>query len=140
MRIVLDTNVLISALLLRGSVTRRAFDAAFANGSVLLSLELLAELTDVLGRKQFRKYVDDLDARRFAAVLVRESEWVQVRTDVTACRDPNDNKILALAVDGSATVMVTGDQDLLCLHPFRGIDIERPDQFLKRFPSNQKRP
>jgi len=138
LRIVLDTNVLISALLLRDSVTRRAFDAAFANGSVLLSLELLAELNDVLGRKQFRKYVDDVDVRRFAAALLRESEWVQVATTITACRDPNDNKILALAVDGRATLMVTGDQDLLCLNPFRGIRIERPDRFLKRFPSNQK--
>jgi putative PIN family toxin of toxin-antitoxin system len=139
-RFVLDTNVLISALLLRDSITRRAFDAAFANGSVLLSLELLAELSGVLGRKQFRKYVDAADVRRFAAVLIRESEWVQAATTITACRDPNDNKILALAVDGRAGVLVTGDQDLLCLNPFRDIRIERPDQFLSRFPSNQKRP
>ena len=137
MRFVLDTNVLISALLLRQSITRRAFDAAFANGSVLLSLELLAELNDVLGRKQFRKYVDATDARRFAAVLIRESEWVEVATIVKACRDPKDNKILALAVDGRATVIVTGDQDLLSLDPFRGIRIERPDRFLNRFPSNR---
>ena len=74
MRVVLDTNVLISALLLRDSLTRRVFDAAFANGKVLLSFELLAELNEVLGRKQFRKYVDEADVRRFAAVLVRESE------------------------------------------------------------------
>ena len=67
MRIVLDTNVLISALLLRQSLTRRAFDSAFANGKVLLSFELLAELSQVLGRKQFRKYVDEVDVRRFAA-------------------------------------------------------------------------
>jgi putative PIN family toxin of toxin-antitoxin system len=136
LRIVLDTNVLISALLLRGSVTRRAFDSAFANGKVLLSFELLAELNEVLGRKQFRKYVDEVDVRCFIAALLRECEWVQVATTVVACRDPKDNKILALAVDGRATLIVTGDDDLLSLDPFRGIRIERPDQFLRRFPSN----
>ena len=132
MRIVLDTNVLISALLLRHSVTRRAFDSAFANGTVLLSFELLAELNEVVGRKQFRKYVDEITVRRFAAALLRESEWVEVATTITACRDPKDNKILALAVDGRATCIVTGDNDLLSLDPFRGVRIERPDQFLER--------
>jgi putative PIN family toxin of toxin-antitoxin system len=132
LRIVLDTNVLISALLLRHSVTRRAFDSAFTNGKVLLSFELLTEPNDVLGRKQFRKYVDEPDVRRFAAALLRESEWVEVATIITACRDPKDNKILALAVDGRATCIVTGDNDLLSLDPFRGVRIERPDQFLER--------
>ena len=66
---------------------------------------------------------------------LRESEWVQVSTTITACRDPKDDKILALAVDGRATLIVTGDDDLLSLDPFRGIRIERPDQFLKRFHS-----
>lgn len=136
MRFVLDTNVLISALLLRDSVTRRAFDSAFANGKVLLSFELLAELNEVLGRKQFREYVNEADVRRFAAALVREAEWVKVATTIAACRDSKDDKILALAVDGRAACVVTGDEDLLSLDPFRGIRIERPDQFLKRFPSN----
>jgi putative PIN family toxin of toxin-antitoxin system len=138
LRFVLDTNVLISALLLRDSVTRRAFDSAFANGKVLLSFELLAELNEVLGRKQFRKYVDEADVRRFAAALVREAEWVEVATTIAACRDPKDDTILALAVDGRAACVVTGDADLLSLDPFRGIRIERPDQFLRRFPSNVK--
>jgi putative PIN family toxin of toxin-antitoxin system len=96
LRIVLDTNVLISALLLRDSVTRRAFDSAFTNGKVLLSFELLAELNDVLGRRQFRKYVDEVDARRFAAALLRESQWVQVATTIADCRDPKDNRILSV--------------------------------------------
>ena len=134
MRTVLDTNVLISALLLRNSITRRAFDAAFANGKVLLSFELLAELNEVLGRKQFRKYVDEADVRRFATALLRESEWVQVASPIAACRDPKDNKILALAVDGHATCIVTGDHDLLSLDPFRGIRIQNPDQFLRHLP------
>jgi hypothetical protein len=134
LRTVLDTNILVSALLLRHSVTRRAFDAAFANGRVLLSFELLAELDEVLGRKQFRKYVDETDVWRFVAALLRESEWVHVVTSITACRDPKDNGVLALAVDGHATCIVTGDDDLLCPNPFRGIRIETPVQFLAHLP------
>ncbi|MGA2076953.1 MAG: putative toxin-antitoxin system toxin component, PIN family [Terriglobia bacterium] len=135
MRTVLDTNVLISALLLRDSVTRRAFDAAFAKGKVLVSFELLAELNSVLSRKRFRKYVDETDVRRFAAALLREAEWVNVVTSITTCRDQADDKILALALDGKATCIVTGDNDLLALDPFRGIRIQRPDQFLRHLPS-----
>ena len=89
MRVVLDSNVLISALLLRDSVSRRAFDSAFANGKVLLSVELLADLSHVLGRERFRKYVDGADVRRFAAALARESEWVRVATTVAA-GEPGD--------------------------------------------------
>jgi putative PIN family toxin of toxin-antitoxin system len=135
LRTVLDTNVLVSTLLLRDSVTRRAFEAAFANGRVLVSFGLLAELDEVLGRKQFLKYVDETDVWRFVAALLRESEWVHVVTSITVCRDPKDNGILALAVDGHATYIVTGDDDLLCLNPFRGIRIETPRQFLAHLPS-----
>ena len=58
------------------------------------------------------------------------------RNDYHSLPDPKDNKILALAVDGRATRIVTGDNDLLSLDPFHGIRIERPDQFLERLPSH----
>jgi putative PIN family toxin of toxin-antitoxin system len=138
LRFVFDTNVLISALLLRGSVSRRAFDCALANGRLLLSFELLAEVNEVLGRKRFRRYVEEADARRFLAALAREAEWVEVATTISACRDPKDDKILALAVDGRASCVVTGDEDLLSLDPFRGIRIGRPDQFLSWLQPNLK--
>jgi putative PIN family toxin of toxin-antitoxin system len=79
--------------------------------------------------------VDETDVRRFAAALLREAEWVNVVTSITTCRDQADDKILALALDGKATCIVTGDNDLLALDPFRGIRIQRPDQFLRHLPS-----
>ena len=140
MRFVCDTNVLVSALLLPESVPRRAFDRALDHGKVFLSLEVLNELNEVLGRKQFRKYVDDEDIRQFLASLVGAAEWVEVTGQVTACRDPKDNKFFELAVSGRATHLISGDADLLSLSPFQGIPILTPQAFLAVFsapPSNR---
>jgi uncharacterized protein len=62
--------------------------------------------------------------------LVREAELVNVAETVTDCRDPRDNKFLELAVSGRATHIVTGDSDLLVLHPFRGIIVVSPSAFV----------
>lgn len=130
MRCVLDTNVLVSALLVPDSKPRQALDRAFGEGKVLLSFATLAELYDVLTRKQFRRYIDEEDARSFVAALARESEWIDVNVQVKACRDPKDDKFLELAVSGQATQLITGDADLLVLDPFQGIRILSPQEFL----------
>jgi predicted nucleic acid-binding protein len=66
----------------------------------------------------------------FLAVLLREPRLVEVTVHVGECRDPRDNKFLELAISGNADCIVTGDQDLLVLHPFRGISIVSPRGFL----------
>ena len=103
-----------------------AVDRAQQQGIILLSHETLAELFEVLHRKQFRRYIDDEDIRRFLAALTGEAEWVMVTEEIAACRDPKDDKFLSLAVSGLATHVVTGDADLLALHPFQGIRIVSP--------------
>ena len=133
MRFVFDTNVLISAALLPSSKPRRALDLAIKQGKVLLSLSVLAELCEVLSRKQFRRYIDEEDIRNFVAVLTREAEWVEVNVRITACRDPKDDKFLELAVSGLGTCIVSGDSDLLALNPFQGIAILTPQEFLKEY-------
>lgn len=125
-----DTNVLVSALLIPDLTPRRALDRAWREGEVLLSFALLAELTEVLSRKQFRRYVDEEDVRRFLGALTREAEWVEVSVEIKACRDSDDDKILELGVSGSASFIVTGDGDLLVLNPFRGMQIVTPQAFL----------
>lgn len=132
MRFVFDTNVLISASLLPGSKPRRALDLALKQGKLLLSFPVLAELCEVLGRKQFRRYIDEEDIRTFVAVLTREAEWVDVDVRIAACRDPKDDKFLELAVSGQATCIVTGDSDLLTLSPFQGIPIVTPQSLLRK--------
>jgi len=128
---VFDTNVLVSALLLPDSKPRQALDLALREGKILLSFAALAELYEVLSRKQFRRYVDEQDIRSFLAALTREAQWVGVDVQITACRDPKDNKFLELAVSGHATHIVTGDSDLFALNPFQGIQILPPQSFLE---------
>jgi putative PIN family toxin of toxin-antitoxin system len=101
-------------------------------GRILISFAVLAELCEVLSRKQFRRYIDEEDIRSFVAVLTREAEWVDVDVRITACRDPKDDKFLELAVSGRATCIISGDSDLLVLSPFQGIPILTPQAFLEK--------
>ena len=67
----------------------------------------------------------------FLAVLLREATLIQVDVHIGACRDPKDDKFLELAVTGQADCIVSGDQDLLVLHPFRGVPIVTPRGFVE---------
>lgn len=98
----------------------------------MISFATLAELSEVLSRSKFRRYIDEEDIRRFLAALARESQWIDAGVQITACRDPKDDKFLSLAVSGHATHIITGDSDLLALHPFQGIQILQPQVFLDR--------
>lgn len=130
MRIVIDTGVAISAAILPRSVPRQAFDAAKLRGRLLLSEATMFELDDVFRRPKFNKYVTEERRLEFLAALVRETELIEVTETIAACRDPKDDKFLELAVSGNATHLITGDPDLLALHPFRGIEIVTAKDFL----------
>ncbi len=132
LRFVLDTNVVVSALLLKQSAARQAFDKATEKGKLLISQATVEELSQVLRRKGFDKYVLEDERIEFFTALVREAILIEVVETVNECRDPKDNKFLELAVDGQATCIISGDDDLLVLHPFRGISIFTPRQFLDR--------
>jgi putative PIN family toxin of toxin-antitoxin system len=130
LRVVFDTNVVISALLLPLSVPRQALDRAAREGRLLISAATTAELDEVIRRPGFDKYLSEEDRIEFLTTLVHEAELVSVVEAVADCRDPRDNKFLELAVSGRATHIVTGDSDLLALHPFRGISVVSPSAFL----------
>lgn len=129
-RVVLDTNVLVSALLFRRSLPRQAVDLAVEHDTVLLSDETRAEIEEVIRRPKFDRYVSDALRAEFIANLLAVSEHVAVNRRIHACRDPRDDKFLEVAVNGGASCIVTGDDDLLVLHPFRGVDIRTPRDFV----------
>ncbi len=133
-RYVFDTNVLVSALLLAQGKPRRAFDEALVRGQILTSLEMLTELDNVLSRPKFDKYLLREERERFLQAFIQEAVLVEVTEHIDVCRDPKDNMVLELAVSGGASHIVTGDEDLLRLNPFRGIAIASPDQVLASFP------
>lgn len=134
MRIVFDTNVIVSAALLASSVPRQAFDKALEEGKVLISVPALIELAEVFGREKFDRYLTQEERMRFLVGVLKEAELVEVIEEVADCRDVKDNKFLELAISGKADCIVSGDDDLLVLNPFRGIPILKPKDFLRLKP------
>ena len=130
-RFVFDTNVIVSAVLFNNSVPGQAFSRALSHGMILVSRALMGELSRVLGRDRFDRYVTREERDAFLVSLIRESNLIGISQVVQVCRDPEDDQILELAVNGNATYIVTGDADLLVLNPFRGIEIVTPAAFLK---------
>lgn len=131
-RFVLDTNVVVSAVLLPRSVPRQAFDLACIQDLVLVSESMLDELNDVLRRSRFERYVSEEERLQFLTTFIRDATIVEVTEVITDCRDSKDNKFLEVAVSGNATHVISGDADLLVLHPFRGISVVIPQTFVSR--------
>lgn len=131
MRYVFDTNVIISAILFEHSKPAKAFRYALSNGEILLSLDLLEELNEVLGRERFNQYVTSEEREEFLAALLERAVLVEITENVQECRDPKDDKLLELALNGEADYIISGDKDLLVLHPFRHVAIITPDAFLE---------
>ena len=128
---VLDTNVLVSRLLLPTGMAAQAVDHALSRGVLLLSETTLQELADVLSRPKFDPYVARSDRQEFLRLLAGVSRIVPIVRQVRACRDPKDDKFLDVALAGKASALITGDQDLLDLNPFHGVPIVRPAEFLR---------
>ncbi len=113
-RVIVDTNLWISFLLTKDFIT---LDKLFAGQSVtlLFSQELLDEFIEVAMRPKFKKYFKLADLQDLLQSLSLRAEFIHVTTSVTDCRDPKDNFLLSLAVDGKASHLITGDKDLLDL-------------------------
>ncbi|WP_420442351.1 putative toxin-antitoxin system toxin component, PIN family [Candidatus Palauibacter sp.] len=132
-RVVLDTNVLISAVLTQTGPPRRVVDLVRAdNGIVLFSDETFAELRHRILGSKFDPYVGRESRAAFVALLAAVAEWVPIAGARLGCRDPTDDKILETALMGRADHLVTGDRDLLAMSPFHGILIITPARFLAR--------
>ena len=140
-KFVVDTNIVVSAVLFPKSVPRQALDYAQNIGIVVVSASTLSELQQVLSRSKFDRYVPFDERESFLQRLTNTTQLIQVTESVEACRDPKDNQYLELAVSSQASAIITGDQDLLVLHPFRDIAIVTPQVFLDSlFITNHDRP
>jgi putative PIN family toxin of toxin-antitoxin system len=129
-RIVIDTNVFVSAVLLPRSVPRQALDRARSAGILLVSEATVTELDDVLRREKFDRYISNSQRLEFLLAVLREAETVAAVDASVQCRDPKDSKFLELALSGRASHIITGDSDLLELGPFCRIEILTPRSFL----------
>jgi putative PIN family toxin of toxin-antitoxin system len=128
-RIVVDTNVVLSGLLFPGSVPSRALLRAQA-GTMLASTATCEELAETMSRSRFDRYVDTEIRLQLVREYQRTCVMVEIPSPIHACRDPRDDKFLEVAIYGKADVLLTGDADLLALHPFRSVEILSPAAFL----------
>ncbi len=130
-RIVFDTNALISAAILQKSVSNQALTLAAAQFEIVVSEATWSEFETRIERPKLFRYFGNLEAQREEVVktIGRVVKHIVVQSVITDCRDPDDNKFLALALDSAAEFIVTGDLDLLELQPWRGIQILTPGDF-----------
>lgn len=136
MRIAVDTNVFISTIIKPenkvGMIIVRMRNGEY---TLLYSLGVLEEILEVVTRdkiwKRYRLTEETLNA--FVNSIITYGERVQVLTVLNVCRDPDDNMLLALALDGRADYIVSGDRDLLDLSIFQDIPIIKPAEFLSMF-------
>jgi uncharacterized protein len=131
-RIVVDTNVMVSRMLLADSVPARAVQRAKDEGTLLVSDATLVELAEVLSRVKLDRYVSLEERRQFLRELSQIAEFVSIVHPIRECRDPKDDKFLEVALNGRADAIVTGDADLLRMGPWRGIEIVSPAEFLEK--------
>jgi putative PIN family toxin of toxin-antitoxin system len=132
-RLVVDTNVLIAALLAPASTPRRLVDLILQRGvDVLMSEQTFRELETRLERPKFDRYRDREAWDVFLAEWLELTIWHEdAGTATGVSRDPDDDKFLALATAGQADAIITGDSDLLLLGAYDGIPIVTPAQFLR---------
>jgi uncharacterized protein len=127
--VVLDTNVLISALLGHGK-PRRLFNKLIEEHTIITSKQMLAELLDVLSREKFQK-IKRIQADEFLSILLSRSTLVTVRRPQKIVKeDPDDDLVLGTADEGKAEYIVSGDKHLLKLGEHKGIKIITVNEML----------
>ena len=124
-RVVFDTSTLIGALLFPRSQHAQAFRDVITRHQAVASVETMQELVDVISRPKFDRYRAVADRAEFLQRYAEVVEMVIVTEAVNDCRDSKDNKFLALAlvIAATANAIISSDDDLLVLNPYREIEI-----------------
>ena len=133
MRLILDTNILVSAFVFKSVTANIVVRNAAKKHTLLFSESTFKELKSTLLKPKFAEIAELSTIRNFIINLIKIGEFIDPKIIIAECRDPKDNKFLELAVAGNADCIVTGDKDLLVLNPFRGIKIISPADFLIQF-------
>ncbi|WP_461790257.1 putative toxin-antitoxin system toxin component, PIN family [Pedobacter sp.] len=128
-RVILDTNLWISFLITKDF--SRLDEIVFSKKCVIIfSEELLDEFIEVTKRPKLRRFFSPSDVEDIIEVLQEYAEFVTVKSNIRECRDEKDNFLLALAADGKADYLLTGDKDLLEIKKFRKTTISTISDFL----------
>jgi len=128
--VVIDTNILVSAVLSSRSMPGQTLRWAVQNCILLACEATMAEAEDVLLRPKFDALVSRTARAEFLVRYREAVKFIPIFSRIEICRDARDDKFIELAINGNAGMIVTGDDDLLVLDPFRGVRIITPRQFL----------
>jgi uncharacterized protein len=129
-RIIIDTNLWISFLITRDFA--RLDEIIFSRQGILIfSQELLDEFLEVAKRPKFRRFFSTADIEALLETIDEYADFVKVQSKIEICRNPKDNFLLSLSVDGNADFLLTGDKDLLDLIKFGETTIITIADFLK---------
>ena len=129
-RIIIDTNLWISFLITK-NFTKLDEIIFSRHGILIFSQELLNEFLEVAKRPKFRRFFSSSDIEEILETIEEYAEYVKVETKIEICRDPKDNFLLSLSVDGNADFLLTGDKDLLDLNKFGDTTIITISDFLQ---------
>lgn len=129
-KIILDTNIIISAFLFKNSKPRQVLEIAKNNHLLLLSKTIIEEMETVINRSKFDRYLALNKRKELLNILIESALIIEPNIIINECRDTKDNKYLELAITGEAECIITGDQDLLVLNPFQEIKIITVQEFL----------
>lgn len=128
--IVFDASTLVGAAIRRDGVPELALRRARRDGRIAVSEAVMAELLDVLARPRLARFLDPDLRDEVLSQLQASAVFFAPTKAVADCRDKKDNKYLELAVASGAWAIVSSDADLLVLHPWRGVRILRPAEYL----------
>lgn len=132
--IVLDTNFIVSAIILRQGVAAQVLEIAFEHFEPVYSKATILELATVLSRSKFDPYVESEVRKLLVKDYAEAAKAVSVTTEVTDCIDAKDNKFLVLALDAGAKLLVSGDKrHLLSINPYRGIALIGIREFIETY-------
>ena len=129
-RVIIDTSTLVGAMLRTRSLPSQVLTWVLDNCILYASNATLTELAQVVQREGFDKYLPLPERTRFFQQFATRATVVAPQVTVTDCRDPKDNKFLELALSVQAHVLVTSDEDLRSLHPWRGIAVLNAAEFV----------
>ncbi len=128
-RIILDTNTFVSGIVFKDDLLRRFVNFAVDEYGLVFSNETWDELSKVFQRDKFEENLPLGTRLSVLALLASRVTVIHPTSIVTDCRDPKDNKFLALALDANVETIVSGEGDLKTLDPWRGILILSPEAF-----------
>lgn len=131
LKVILDINIWISFAIGKSDFVSQVYAVIFRdNVQLIICNSLMEELSSSLHKPKLQKYLNHEKANKILSLLERTASFIEVSSDISLCRDVKDDYLLALARDGKADFLITGDKDLLVLNPFEATQIVTLNEFL----------